>query len=372
VILLRVLVFIGGFSLAAWTIFSAVRTFVLPRAANDSISRFVFVNMRKLFNLLLVPFKRYEQRDGILAFYAPISLISLLPVWMFLVWIGFSSMFWAIEGGSPFNAFRISGSDLFTLGFASSENTFVTMLGFMEAMVGLMLVALLIAYLPSMYNAFSRREAAVSMLEVRAGSPPSAVEMLARYSRLHGLDKLGQQWEAWETWFTEIEESHTSLAALVFFRSPRPERSWVSAAGAVMDAAALTRSSVDIPADPRADLCIRAGFIALRHIADYFGYEYHPDPHYPEQPISVSRERFDAALDRLAEDGVRIRPDREQAWCDFAGWRVNYDQVLLALARLTMSPEAPWMAPREDTSTPSRFKRFRPRKLHKPHKLRRS
>jgi hypothetical protein len=372
VILLRVLVFTGGLALAAWTVFSAVRTFVLPRAANDSISRFVFVNMRKLFNLLLIPFKRYEQRDRILAFYAPISLISLLPVWLFLVQLGFSGMYWAIEGGDPYQAYYTSGSFLLTLGYASSENFLVTFLGFAEATIGLMLVALLIAYLPSMYNAFSRREAAVSMLEVRAGSPPSAVEMLARYSRLHGLDKLGQQWEAWEAWFTEIEESHTSLAALVFFRSPRPERSWVAAAGAVMDAAALTRSSVEIPADPRADLCIRAGFIAMRHIADYFGYEYHPDPHYPDQPISVSREQFEAALDRLASDGVRICPDREQAWCDFAGWRVNYDQVLLALARLTMSPEAPWMAPAEAGSTPGRFKRFRPRKLHKPRKLRRT
>ena len=151
-----------------------------------------------------------------------------------------------------------------------------------------MLVALLISYLPSIYGAFARREAVVKLLEVRAGNPPSAVEMLLRYHRIHGLGELGEQWEAWEAWFADIDESHTSLAALVFFRSPRPEHSWVTAAGAILDGASLTRSVVDVPRDPRADLCIRAGFLALRHIADFFEFEYNPDPHYPADPISVT------------------------------------------------------------------------------------
>ncbi len=119
------------------------------------------------------------------------------------------------------------------------------------------MVALLIAYLPTMYAAFSRREQAVNMLEVRAGSPPSAVEMLLRFRRIHGLDKLGEYWRTWETWFADIEESHSTLATLVFFRSPRPEMSWVTAAGAVLDAAALTLSAVDVPYEPSAALCIR-------------------------------------------------------------------------------------------------------------------
>jgi len=181
------------------------------------------------------------------------------------------------------------------------------------------------------------------MLEVRAGSPPFAVEMIARYQRIHGLNRLSQQWETWEAWFTDIEESHTSLAALVFFRSPKPEHSWVTAAGTVLDAAALVRSSVEMPPDPRADLCIRAWYLALRHIADYFGYEYNPDPHYPNQSISVTREEYDRGMEIMSSAGVRLREDREQAWRDFAGWRVNYDQVLLELARLTLAPDAPWL-----------------------------
>jgi hypothetical protein len=170
--------------------------------------------------------------------------------------------------------------------------------------------------------------------------------MILRFHRIHGLEQLGDMWRSWENWFADIGESHTSLGALAFFRSPRPEHSWVTAAGAVLDAAALTRSIVAIPPDPQADLCIRAGYLALRRICDFFGIPYPPDPHYPEQPVSVTREEFDAACNRLAENGVPLKPDREQGWRDFAGWRVNYDVVLLSLAGLILAPKAPWSSDR--------------------------
>jgi hypothetical protein len=196
-----------------------------------------------------------------------------------------------------------------------------------------------------MYAAFSKREAAVTMLEVRAGSPPSATEMLTRFHRLERLDKLNELWVSWEVWFVELEESHTSLAALNFFRSPRANRSWVTAAGAILDAASLVSSTVDIPKDTQADLCIRAGFLALRYIADFFGISYNANPK-PDDPISIRKEEFDAAYAQLAQVGVPLKPDREQAWRDFAGWRVNYDTVLVELARLTVAPLAPWSSDR--------------------------
>lgn len=136
------------------------------------------------------------------------------------------------------------------------------------------------------------------MLEVRAGSPPSAVEMIKRYSRLNRLDQLGELWTSWEAWFVDIEESHTSLGALPFFRSPQPHRSWVTAAGAVLDGASLVLSAVDTPRDTQADLCIRAGYLALGYIASFFRISYNPTPA-PTDPISISRAEFDAALDEL-------------------------------------------------------------------------
>lgn len=343
----QILVFLSGFLLVLATLYSAIETFVLPRGEPSILTRLVFEVVRRLFLLRLRKRDSYARRDRVLAFYAPVTLLLLLPVWLALVSFGYMGMFWAFDGGSWFQAFRVSGSSLLTLGFERAEGMPQTILAFTEATIGLMLVALLIAYLPTMYAAFSRRETAVTLLEVRAGSPPSALDMIERFQRIHGLDRLGEQWEEWERWFADIEESHTSLAALVFFRSPQPDHSWVTAAGAVLNAASLTLAAVDIPHDPRADLCIRAGYLALRRICDYFGIVYNPAPSYPEDPISISRDEFEAALERLKTSGCPIQADRERAWLDFAGWRVNYDLILLALADLTDAPEAPWTSDRK-------------------------
>ncbi|HEY6410479.1 MAG TPA: hypothetical protein VIY29_23765, partial [Ktedonobacteraceae bacterium] len=239
----------------------------------------------------------------------------------------------------------MSGSSLFTLGFALVDVLPTTLLIFTEAAIGHFLIALLIAYLPAINAAFSRREAAVTLLEVRAGSPPSAIQMFKLYQRIHGLEKLDSLWITWETWFADLEESHTSLGVLAFFRSPQSHRSWITSAGAILDAASLATSTIDIPRDPQAELCIRAGFLALRHIADFFRMKHDPHPS-PTDPISMSREEFDAACEELAQEGVPLKSDRDQAWRDFAGWRVNYDTVLLALSTLTMAPEAPWSSDR--------------------------
>ena len=115
----------------------------------------------------------------------------------------------------------------------------------------------------------------------------------------------------------------------------------------MLDAAALARSSLDILPEPSADLCIRAGYLCLRHISDFFNIQYNPDPRYPDQSISVSRDDFEAALDALEAQDVPVKTDRDQAWRDYAGWRVNYDQVLIALAEMTMAPYSPWTGDRQ-------------------------
>jgi hypothetical protein len=344
--ILRVLVFLIGVVIVAGTLFSATQTFVLPRSASDWVARRVFLAVRRLFNLLIHGARSYYARDRVMALYAPISLLALDATWLTLVMIGYMGMYWALGAQTWRAAFSLSGSSLLTLGFAAMSGLLATALTFSEAMIGLTLVALLIAYLPTIYTAFSRREAAVTMLEVRAGSPPSAIEMILRYHRIHGLGRLTALWPTWEAWFVDIDETHTSLGVLSFFRSPNPDRCWVTAAGAVLDAAALLASTVDVPRDPQVDLCIRAGFLALRHIAGFFKIPFNADPHFPANPISVTREEFDAACDRMANAGVALKADRDQAWADFAGWRVNYDGVLLVLASLVMAPEAPWSSDR--------------------------
>jgi len=250
----------------------------------------------------------------------------------------------------------LSGSSLLTLGFAPVENLPQMILAFTEAAIGLGLVALLIAYLPTMYASFSKREAMVTMLEVRAGSPPSAVTMIERFYRIHNLENLHDLWVAWEVWFTELEESHTTFIPLVFFRSSRPDLSWITAAGTVLDTAALATSTLDIPREPRADLCIRAGYLALRSIADFFDIAYNPNPS-PDDPISITRPEFDEVYDRLTEQGIPLKRDRDHAWRNFRGWRVNYDAVLLALTSLLMVPYAPWSSDRGPLFRPKLFRK---------------
>ena len=197
----------------------------------------------------------------------------------------------------------LSGSSIYTLGFEVPPNMPTTLLAFSEAGVGLVLLAMLISYLPSMYQSFQRREAAVAALDIRASTPPTATAMLVRSSIIDGWDRLEELWRDWETWFVDVTETHTSLPALVFFRSPHWEHSWVTASGAVLDAASLLASTVDRPRSPDAELCIRAGYVALRRIAD-FGIRHNPDPHWPEESISIDRREFDQVCRELAEAGV--------------------------------------------------------------------
>jgi hypothetical protein len=282
---LKIIVVLSGIWLITVTLFSAIRNFVLPRSSREPIAWFWFTTLLRLFNVLAHPAKSYDRRDQVMAFYAPISLVTIPIFWLVLVMLGYTLIFWGI-GIQPLDAaMRLSVSSIMTLGFVMVDQLGLELVVFSEAVIGLVLVALLISYLPTIYSAFSRREALVTMLEVRAGSPPTAIEMLSRY---------------------------------------RPQHSWITAAGAVLDTASLVVSSVDIPHDVQADICIRSGYISLRHIADFFAIPYDPAPHHHDD-ISITREEFDDVYNQLKN---------------------AYDTVLLTLAALTMAPYAPWSADR--------------------------
>lgn len=214
--------FLVGAIAAAAAVISAPRTFVLPRSAPDQIARIVFLFIRLLFNLRIKRMRTYADRERIMAIYAPTALLALLLTWLIIVLVGYTLMFWAINVQPLRAAFTLSGSSLLTLGFSSVHDLPATLLAFSEAAIGLILVAVLIGYLPTIYTAFARREQAVALLEVRAGSPPSPIEMLVRFHRIEGEMQLRAQWPLWEQWFVDIDESHTSLAPLVFSarRSP--------------------------------------------------------------------------------------------------------------------------------------------------------
>ncbi|MGH2693060.1 MAG: hypothetical protein ACRDHM_11275 [Actinomycetota bacterium] len=343
--IVRVVFFLVGLFLVVAVFGSAVRTVVIPRGIPARISRFVFLGMRALFRLRARPSLPYARRDHVMSLYAPVSLLVLLATWITLVIAGYTLMHWGLGGTSLREAFSLSGSAVLTLGFATPSDLPSTVLVFTEAAVGLVLLALLITYLPSIYGVFSRRENLVAGMEVRGGTPPSAVEILRRAWRVDGLSKINVLWRRAEQWFLEIQETHMSFPAVVFFRSPEPDHSWVTASGAILDSASLLLSAVDRPKDPNAAYCIRAGYLCLRRIATFFRIPFDPEPS-PEGPVSIAREEFDQACEALVEQGVPLVADRDQAWRDFVGWRVNYDRVLIVLAGLTMAPQAPWSSDR--------------------------
>jgi hypothetical protein len=354
-LLLKILAIIFGILLIVFTLISAVRTFILPRSENVWLNRVFWRVVYVVFLWRSHKTTTYEERDRFLAFFAP-TIILLQPfLYLGLLVLGYTPIYWgllldvlwpSVMLSVLYDSFLLSGSSLLTLGFAGVNDLSNMVLSFSEAALGMVIVAIFIAYVPTIYSAFSQREKQVAMLEVRAGSPPFGVTMLQRVYRNRGdAEYLLKIWERWEEWFVEIEENHTSLSILVFFRSPMAHRSWITAAGAVLDASALMDSCVDEPRVTEGVMCIRAGYIALRRIADYFRLDYDPNPK-PEGPISISRDEFEEAWRMMAEEGVPLVANKEQAWRDFVGWRVNYDRVLIALARLTAAPFAPWSSDR--------------------------
>lgn len=344
--MLLVLWFVVGLAVVLLTLLSAVKTVVLPRSEVSIITRWSFALMRATIGKIASPKRSFAFRDRLLAYYAPVTLVLLPGVWIVLMIVGFTGMFFGLGHTSLRDAFLTAGSSLLTLGVSFDRSLPHAVVSFGAATIGLGLVGLMISYLPSIYGAFGRREQLVGMLEVRAGLPPSPAEMLIRYHRIGWLDRINDElFSKWEEWFMDIEESHTSVPALVFFRSPHPERNWITAAGVMLDTAAVVWAVVDRPQSGQAAVMLRTGAFSLRRIADTFDIAYDPDPA-PDAPISISRREFDLLCVELQAAGIPLRANRDKAWEDFAGWRVNYDAALLGLARLVVAPPARWSSDR--------------------------
>ena len=349
-IAIRVLEFMAGLVIVLAVLDAAIRTFVLPRGSGVFITRLLSRTVRFFFDLLAKAARTYEGQDRAMALYGPVVLLTLPVTWLVGVMSGFALMFHASTRLDWRSSVRLSGSALLTLGFAVPDTAVQVALVFAEAAIGLILVALLIAYLPTMYSAFSHREIPVTQLSVRAGNPPTPLDLLSRAHRANFTDQLDDLYRSWELWFIELEETHTSLALLNFFRSPNPHRSWLTASACMLDSAAIQVSAIDRTYSPNAAVMIRSGFLALQAIADFFQIPYDPDPN-TDDPISIARSEFDEVLDDLAAAGVPITADRDEAWAAFVGWRVNYDTIVISLAGLIMAPYAPWVSDRSITRT---------------------
>ena len=344
-----IVAYLIGIALVVYVLETALRTVVLPRASRSSLTTTLLRFVETTFKWVANRRKRYEDQESILAAIAPVGLLLIPATWIGLVLIAGAFMFWGTDPDMGWRgAFHLSGSSITTLGFAPASGAGQQLIAFIEATLGLLLLTLLITYLPTIYAGFQRREQKVALMDVRAGAPPSAEVMLRRFHTIGWIDTMTEEWLVWERWFVELDESHTTQASLPWFRSTHPNRSWVTSAGTALDAASIYVSSVDgleVQERAAASLSIRAGFITLRRIAETLDLPFDADPA-PSDPISIQRQEFDEVLERLGETGIPIVADQDQAWKDFAGWRVNYDNALLGLSQKLRVPYAPWTSDR--------------------------
>ena len=338
---IRVLAGVLGLSLQVLVLDAAIRTFLLPRIASIRLSRAVAMSVGWVFRILASEKRSYAVRDRILSLYASILLLTYQALWLALSLVAFALGFVAAGVRHAGRAFEISGSSLMTLGTASGSGGAQVFLGYVEAAIGLTLLALLISFIPTLYSAFQDRELSVARLSVRAGIPATPWGVLEIAQSVENYQVLDELWREWEQWFIQVGETHSTLTILNYYRSPNPDQTWIGAAATVLDAAALFNAAVDAPPSATAGICIRAGWLTLRPLADYFRIPY-PVAVDRTIPISITREQFDLVLERLERSGVPIVADHDAAWWDFVGWRVNYDAIIEACHVMFVCPRSDW------------------------------
>jgi hypothetical protein len=343
----RIVVGLGALVGVAAVLASVLRTVVVPRADPAILARvaFLFVLLLLRVRLHVTGRSDYAARDRVFALEAPLGLFAQLLTWALMIFLLFAAVFWSlaaspIDGASISRALELSGSSMLTLGFDSPHGLARQLTAFAAAGVGLTLLALVITYLPTLYGAFSRREALITKLAVRVGIPPSGPALLSSSWKLGRFDQLEEVWNAWEDWFIDVGESHTSFPQLPYFRSHHPYNHWVLASEAVLDGSALFLGSCDTPRQSRSELCLRAGVHSLISISDFLGIPHAP----PERnaQIVLPRDRFEQAFDELSAIGVPMVKDRAAAWAAFRPMRARYEPLLVALGRMTDAPRGDW------------------------------
>src|SRR6266581_2071672 len=289
----RVVAAVIGGLIVLTSVSSVTGTLIVSRSVSSRLTRWVDRTVDRGYQLVAAR-AGYRRRDRILATQAAAILLAQLATWLIVAYVGFALLLWPFATRGVVSAFVDAGSSLFTLGFAVPAGTAPAVIVFLAAATGLVVVTLQIAYLPTLYSAFNRRETEVALLNARAGVPSWGPELLARTHYALGtgvstLDTMPDLYARWERWAADIAESHTTYLPLVRFRSPLPLSSWVTALLAVLDSAALflALSPESAPVVP-ARLCLRGGFQAFNRIPRAMGIQV-PDEHGPQAGIKIGR-----------------------------------------------------------------------------------
>jgi hypothetical protein len=337
-----------GAVLVAVVLWEAFETIVLPRRVTRKLRL-----TRLFYRLTWRPFAvsarwlcPLSRRDAYLAFYGPLSLILLLGLWALGLVVAFGCLHYA--GGSALEPahgpaspvlsdFYFSGTTFFTLGLGDVVPTRsrARLLTIVEGGMGFGFLALVIGYFPVIYQAFSRREANISLLDARAGSPPSAAELLRRHRGPDGLAALERLLHEWEHWSVELLETHLSYPVLGYFRSQHSNESWLGALTAVLDASAFLIASMDGAAARQA----RLTFATSRHAAVDLAQVFSTPPERGSNRLSA--EMLARMRVELAAAGVAFREGAETDG-RLAELRRMYEPYVAALSRHLLQPLPEW------------------------------
>jgi hypothetical protein len=340
--------YVLGLAIVLVTIVSVLFILVLPRKAQGLEKLTLIVNKSVHYSFVALSrlARTYEGKDSILAPTAPVALIAQLLWWAASLVLGFALMLMDTTHSFAHGLTQALTS-LFTVGAFHIGGVPNTALDIAAGATWVVIVALQIAYLPSLYNSFSRREALVTMLESRAGSPAWGPELLARHQLFGINDALPQLYADWEEWAAEVTESHTTYPVLLLFRSPEPWLNWIVGLLAVLDAGAMQLALNPSTAPSQTRLCLRMGFTLFNRLAGSLGYPVDPDPD-PDSEITLSYEEFTSAIEKLALVGFPMERTPEEAWPHFRGWRINYESSAYRLADAFTAPLAPWSGTRRN------------------------
>ena len=337
-----------GVAVVVATLFDLFQSVVLPRPTPGSFrpTTLLLNGTWRYARWLGMKIGDPARREGFLASYAPFALLLLLASWMAALILGYGlvldglrSQLHPVPGGHG-TAFYLSAVSLLTIGYGDvvPAGAVARVVAVVEAATGLGAVAMVISLVFSLYGAFQRREVQVVLLDASAGSPPSGVGLLENSLRRSALDRLDVVFSDWATWCAEVLESHLAYPILNYFRSTHDNESWISALGAVLDAATLVLTAVEDVPRGEAKVVQLVGIHLvedLSHLLDIgHGHE-----------IGVEREEFEEACDRLAGAGYRLG-DREQAWERFQEQRARYASPLNQMAERWAIPPAQWIGDR--------------------------
>jgi len=338
---------LAGAVLLALVLWDAFETIILPRRVSGRI------RITKLFyRTTWIPWRgtaRFlsgRRRDAFLSFFGPLSLIVLLALWAVGIVVSFGLLQWAagsslaVAGGVPSFAtdLYMSGTTFVTLGLGdvAPRSAVAKALTAVEAGMGFAFLAVVIGYFPVIYQAFSRREVAISLLDARAGSPPSASELLWRHRADPGSAALTDLLRDWERWAADVLESHLSYPPLAYFRSQHYNESWLAALTTILDTSAVVMTGLEGWCARQAELTFAMARHAVVDLAQVFSTP-------PERTVErLTSAQLTKLRERLAVGGLKLRarPDFEERLTEL---RRMYEPYVDSLARYLAVPLPPWV-----------------------------